>query len=154
MGASRDTSAPMELGVVEAGDDDAWEVASPLAEMLTGEGESPSEPASDLFEDERVVSDEPVAEDEQQANFITRERRSSDRSWRPERSGDYNRRGRSSTGESVKQQFARRNNCWNCGKVGHFLVDCPYQKGSSTSAMVGAGPPSSVTVSKPSSKKF
>lgn len=151
MGSSRDTSAPMELGVVEVDEEDAWEVASPASsEKLVEDTNTPIDQAEES--DDHVWLEAPADEQEQEANFITRERRSSDRSsWQPNRSGDY-KRGRSSTGESTKQQFARKNTCWNCGKVGHFLVNCPFQKGPSTSAMIGSGIPSSAP--KPSSKKF
>jgi hypothetical protein len=144
----------MELGVVDAEDDDGntWEVASPTlsSEALSDGDDAPIGPVPEHEDPLTETSDELAAELEQQVNFITREHRSSDRTWRPKRFGDG--RGRASTGETVKQRLARKNTCWNCGKVGHFLVDCPFQRSASTSATVNGGMVSAA--SKPNSKKF
>jgi hypothetical protein len=148
MSSNRDTSVPMELGVVDADEEESWEVdvSSPSQTDSVDHEEIPFDPTLSTEDDRTSVG---YTSEDQQVNFVTRERRPSDRPWRSNRSGEYNRGRVSKSSGAVKQQAAQKNTCWNCGKVGHYLVDCPYQKVNSAESF------SSSTSSKPpTSKKF
>jgi hypothetical protein len=151
MNSNRDTSVPMELGVVDAAEEESWEVdvSSPSQTDSVDHEEIPFDPTLSTEDDLTSVGYTSAEDRDQQVNFVTRERRPSDRPWRSNRSGEYNRGRVSNSSGVVKQQAAQKNTCWNCGKVGHFLLDCPYQKVNSTESF------SSSTSSKPpTSKKF
>lgn len=166
-----DTSIPMDLSLAgeqaaeqAAEDESAWEISSPDVPggVNPSDGdydpESSQPPASS--EDEasnrmlRPGLSGPGAEMETQINFITRRQRrpmASDRSSRNgwQRASDRTRiTNLTSSFGRVRQDFLKKNNCWNCGKPGHFLVECPYQKGNGTAAL------SEVSPLKPISKKF
>jgi hypothetical protein len=148
MNSNRDTSVPMELGMVDADEEESWEVDLSSPSDSADHEEIPVDPTL-LTEDDPTSTGYTSSEDrEQQVNFVTRERRPSDRPWRSNRSSEYD-RGRVSNSGSMKQQLAQKNNCWNCGKVGHFLINCPYQKVNSANTF----PPGPIS-KPPTSKKF
>lgn len=156
-GFTRDTTAPMDLSFANAEDEEsrAEELLSPSDAPFSVAVEDGDETAitdDDYVRDAASLDDE--RDSEQQINFVTREHRSSDRPpWRPSRAGQYDR----TRAASGKQQAALRNTCWNCGKLGHFLIDCPFHKPTSMSAAaVALNPTGSAPAAmfKPNSKKF
>lgn len=135
--ASRDASTPMDLSnIVHAGESSSPDVDRQVSCDIRGE----SEPASsrtvsaESDEDDDLLTQRMGSEDasDDEVNFVTRERRPSDAPPRWQQQAGM--RERSRFGPRPKQQFLRKNNCWNCGKPGHFLVDCPYQKSSASAA--------------------
>jgi hypothetical protein len=138
-----DTSTPMDLSVVEADRDATWDISvqedrddTTDEEPDSTEGATPT--FSDPGEDQSDTSGTEV-------NFVTRERRPSDRPMRWKRTGERPRFD-PSRANRAKQEFLTKNVCWNCGKPGHLLIDCPYQKGRAAIA-------AAVNESKPLSKK-
>lgn len=150
MNSNRDTSVPMELGIVDADEEEPWEVDLSSPSDSANNEETPLDPTLSTEDDRTSVgyTSGPGEDRDQQVNFVTRERRPSDRPWRSNRSGEYD-RSRVSNSGSMKQQLAQKNNCWNCGKIGHFLIDCPYQKVNSADSLS-----SSTTSKPPAPKKF
>lgn len=150
--ASGDTSAPMDLtvvGEVEVSPEQSWRFTSPEVGMendyITRDDHGSPTPST-LGED-RDQSDSSASDidNDPQLNFVGRGRRPTPGfKYSNRRPGDR-RPGFGST-SSLKQQFLKKNDCWNCGKPGHFLVDCPFQKGNANSS---AG-----SSSKLESKKF
>jgi hypothetical protein len=124
-----DTSAPMELGVIKDHDDSVRsdsEIASPM-----GSDHSSPNPTNDEDRSEDIKSDRDTASPTDEINFVSRQRRPSDRPsfFRPV-----------SKSQSSKQQFLKRYDCYNCGKPGHFLINCPFKKereGSSSPSKSG-----------------
>lgn len=155
--ASGDTSAPMDLSVlgeVEVSPEQSWRFTSPEVGMENDyvsrdDHDSPTLSNQVLGDDQdsdgqHYDSSASDIDNDSQLNFVGRGRRpTSGFKYSNRRQGDR-RPGFGSS--SVKQQFLKKNNCWNCGKPDHFLVDCPFQKGNANSS---AG-----SSSKLESKKF
>jgi hypothetical protein len=145
-----DTSAPMDLSTVKVID-----AEEPVSQWSVSSSDEYAEPQDDELDSAQPSPasesrhDALESESDQEMNFITRERRSSDQQSRWKRGGDRT-RFESSRPRRPKQDFLAKNNCWNCGKPGHFLIECPYQKGQANTA--SASTPAAF--SKPQSKKF
>jgi hypothetical protein len=139
----------MDLSTVTVADESTWDVSSPddrdgtvddepelsHTPAFSEHGDDPSRPSSET-------------ESDQDVNFVTRERRPSDQQRRWKRTGERMRFDPSRS-RRLKQEFLAKNNCWNCGEPGHFLVECPKQKGHATAATASGS-----ASSKPLSKKF
>ena len=143
---TRDTSTPMDLSAAVddsavGQDETGWELDS-TGDKPDEEEKSP-EPAPESPGD---VSSSSSSEGESQSvNFVSRNSRLGGRN--SNRGNAYGDRTRPFGRNQLpgKQQFLRINPCWNCGKPGHFMVDCPFQR----SALIPSLTPN---MSKPSSK--
>jgi len=130
-----DTSTPMDLSTIQTGKDAAWDVSIQDDRVDTTDEEPELMDTAQTSPTFSNTDEYPSEDSDTEANFVTRERRPSDPAMRWKRADDRPRFNSSRT-QNAKQEFLAKNVCWNCGKPGHFLVNCPFQKSAATTATV------------------
>jgi hypothetical protein len=142
-------SAPMELGAIDEQDETGpWRVEADGTNEQSAAGDMSSSeppqddcdrPASEHEEDDDspsryAGSGSPSEREERFLSTARSERTEANALFRPGRGRDRRQpyRGggnyRSGSTSSTRERFLQQNECWNCGRTGHFLRDCQYQR--------------------------
>lgn len=136
---------PMELGTIAERDGGEWQVRERTQEESQSVSptnmESPSQAENEPEPDDSPSSyvGNEAASDREECYDPASE---TNALFRPGRrnTGARDSRGRyqpRERGSSAREQFLRLNSCWNCGRAGHMLRECPFQRKDGD----GSGPP-------------